>query len=76
MKTELSSSKLTFLTGDFKMKINLRINSSNSTHTKITMFIDEKNCGALTLGSEDVKKFFDILANGVSNRDSFEVRVK
>jgi hypothetical protein len=43
------------------MKINVRIDDNSMVHTRVTIFIDGKNCGQLTLGSADVDAFVKLL---------------
>lgn len=48
------------------MKIHLRADSVTKEHTRITVFIDGKNCGDLCLGTEDARVFCNVIADGVS----------
>ena len=54
------------------MKIHIRFEGSNPTHTRMTFFLDGKNCGRLCVGTEDVVTLSMILRNGISrNMDTY-----
>jgi hypothetical protein len=44
------------------MKIHLRADSVNETHTRITVFIDGVNCGQLCMLGEDAINFHHTIA--------------
>lgn len=46
------------------MKIHWRIDESNITHTRLTLFLNGQNCGQLCIGTDDVVSFLMIQQNG------------
>ena len=50
------------------MKIHLKINSSNPKHTRFTVFINEANCGTLTMLNDEFASFHQIVAMGCGDR--------
>lgn len=46
------------------MKIHMRFDDSNPTHTRFTIFIDGKNCGQLCMGTEESVRFHNIVNDG------------
>jgi len=43
------------------MKVNLRGDEANGTHTKFTVFMNEANCGQLCMTEEEAIFFHDAL---------------
>ncbi len=48
------------------MKIHWRIDESNATHSRLTLFVAGKNCGQLCLGTPDLGHFLMIFRHGLS----------
>ena len=51
------------------MKIHLRFNESNSEHTRVTIFVNDANCGELCLRTSEVGSFHQIVSMGCVGRD-------
>ena len=43
------------------MKLHLRADEANGTHTKFTVFMNEANCGQLTMREDEAIFFHDII---------------
>jgi len=48
------------------MKIHVRIDESNPTHTRMTLFLNGQNCGQLCVGTEDIPTMKRVFANGMN----------
>ncbi len=50
------------------MRIHLRADSANGTHTRFTVFIDGANCGQLCMNEAEACAFYLIVHNGVNKK--------
>ncbi len=48
------------------MKIHFRIDDSNETHSRFTVFVAGKHCGQLCMGTDEIVHFFMIFREGLS----------
>jgi len=48
------------------MKITLRADEANGTHTRFTVFANGANCGQLCMREDEATAFYMIISNGVS----------
>ena len=47
------------------MKITLRADEANGTHTRFTVFMNGGNCGQLCMREDEAGAFYMIISNGV-----------
>lgn len=46
------------------MDIHIRFDDSNQEHTRSTIFINGRNCGQLTMGTDEMANFYMLVENG------------